>query len=65
MSKENYNFMMPNVNFFGPGVVENVGERAKPVARPWTIVGYNGFYDQMKEVKLKNVQSLKRRLHVL
>ncbi len=34
MSKENYNFMMPNVNFFGPGVVENVGERAKPVARP-------------------------------
>lgn len=29
MSKENYDFMMPNVNFFGPGVVEKVGERAR------------------------------------
>ena len=29
MTKENYDFMMPNVNFFGPGVVKKVGERAK------------------------------------
>jgi 1,3-propanediol dehydrogenase len=29
MLKENYDFMMPNVNFFGPGVVKKVGERAK------------------------------------
>lgn len=31
MTKENYDFMMPNVNFFGPGVVKKVGERAKNV----------------------------------
>ncbi|EEO9452543.1 iron-containing alcohol dehydrogenase, partial [Listeria monocytogenes] len=29
MTKENYDFMMPNVNFFGAGVVKKVGERAK------------------------------------
>lgn len=27
--KTNFDFMMPSVNFFGPGVVEKVGERAK------------------------------------
>ncbi|MGO3781112.1 MAG: iron-containing alcohol dehydrogenase [Enterococcus viikkiensis] len=26
--KENYDFMMPSVNFFGPGVVKKIGERA-------------------------------------
>ncbi len=35
MSKENYNFMMPNVNFFEPGVVEKVGERARQLQQAW------------------------------
>ena len=26
--KTNFDFMMPSVNFFGPGVIEKIGERA-------------------------------------
>lgn len=29
MSERNYDFLMPGVNFFGPGVIEKIGERAK------------------------------------
>lgn len=29
--KENFDFLMPSVNFFGAGVINKIGERAKMV----------------------------------
>jgi len=27
--KTNFDFLMPSVNFFGPGVIEKIGDRTK------------------------------------
>ena len=29
MTERNFDFLMPSVNFFGPGVISKIGERAK------------------------------------
>lgn len=29
MAERSYDFLMPSVNFFGPGVISKIGDRAK------------------------------------
>lgn len=56
MLKENYDFMMPNVNFFGPGVVKKVGERAKMLEMKKILIVTDQFLNQLENGPVKQVE---------
>lgn len=56
MLKENYDFMMPNVNFFGPGVVKKVGERAKMLDMKKVLLVTDQFLNQLENGPVKQVE---------
>lgn len=57
MLKENYDFMMPNVNFFGPGVVEKVGERAKMLNMKKVLIVTDAFLRNLDNGPVKQAES--------
>lgn len=57
MKKENYDFMMPNVNFFGPRVVENVGERAKMLNMKKVLIVTDAFLRNLDNGPVKQAES--------
>ncbi|SIO32327.1 1,3-propanediol dehydrogenase [Carnobacterium alterfunditum] len=57
MKKENYDFMMPNVNFFGPGVVEKVGERAKMLNMKKVLIVTDAFLRNLDNGPVKQAES--------
>ncbi|HZK23297.1 MAG TPA: iron-containing alcohol dehydrogenase [Atopostipes sp.] len=54
--KENYDFMMPNVNFFGPGVVKKVGERAKMLAMEKVLIVTDQFLNELEDGPVDQVE---------
>lgn len=56
MLKENYDFMMPNVNFFGPGVVKKVGERAKMLAMEKVLIVTDQFLNELEDGPVDQVE---------
>ncbi|EAH2637962.1 iron-containing alcohol dehydrogenase [Listeria monocytogenes] len=56
MLKENYDFMMPNVNFFGPGVVEKVGERAKMLNMKKVLIVTDAFLRNLDNGPVKQAE---------
>lgn len=56
MLKENYDFMMPNVNFFGPGVVKKVGERARMLAMEKVLIVTDQFLNELENGPVKQVE---------
>lgn len=57
MLKNNYDFMMPNVNFFGPGVVEKVGERAKMLNMKKVLIVTDAFLRNLDNGPVKQAES--------
>jgi 1,3-propanediol dehydrogenase len=57
MLKNNYDFMMPNVNFFGPGVVEKVGERAKMLNMKKVLIVTDTFLRNLDNGPVKQAES--------
>lgn len=49
MSERSYDFLMPSVNFFGPGVIEKVGERAKMLGMKKPIIVTDKFLEGLKD----------------
>jgi len=56
MLKENYDFMMPSVNFFGPGVVKKVGQRAKMLDMKKILIVTDQFLNELEGGPVKQVE---------
>lgn len=55
--KTNYDFMMPSVNFFGPGVVEKVGERAKKLGMTHVLIVTDKFLRNLENGPVKQTEA--------
>lgn len=61
MIKQNYDFMMPNVNFFGPGVVKKVGERSEMLNMKKVLIVTDKFLKDLENGPVKQAEeSLKK-----
>lgn len=49
MAERSYDFLMPSVNFFGPGVIHKVGERAKILGMKKPVIVTDKFLETMKD----------------
>lgn len=49
MAERSYDFLMPSVNFFGPGVIHKVGERAKILGMKKPVIVTDKFLENMKD----------------
>ncbi len=56
MTQVNYDFMMPNVNFFGPGVVKKVGERAKMLDMKKILIVTDSFLRTLENGPVQQVE---------
>ncbi|KJW12557.1 iron-containing alcohol dehydrogenase [Levilactobacillus spicheri] len=57
MAERSYDFLMPSVNFFGPGVISKIGERAKMLGMKKPVIVTDKFLESMKDGAVQ--QSLK------
>lgn len=58
--KENFDFLMPSVNFFGAGVINKIGERAKMVNMKKPLLVTDQFLEKMKNGPVEQtINSLK------
>ncbi|MCZ3393157.1 iron-containing alcohol dehydrogenase, partial [Enterococcus faecium] len=46
--KENFDFLMPSVNFFGSGVIAKIGDRAKMVNMSKVLIVTDKFLEKME-----------------
>lgn len=49
MTERSYDFLMPSVNFFGPGVINKIGDRAKTLGMKKPVVVTDKFLESMKD----------------
>lgn len=56
MTQVNYDFMMPNVNFFGPGVVKKVGERAQMLEMKKILIVTDSFLRTLENGPVQQVE---------
>lgn len=49
MTERSYDFLMPSVNFFGPGVINKIGDRAKTLGIKKPVVVTDKFLESMKD----------------
>ncbi|MGO3732376.1 MAG: iron-containing alcohol dehydrogenase [Vagococcus sp.] len=54
--KTNYDFMMPSVNFFGPGVIEQIGDRANMLHMKNVLIVTDSFLRQMEDGPVKQTE---------
>ncbi|HJE45283.1 iron-containing alcohol dehydrogenase [Levilactobacillus namurensis] len=57
MAERSYDFLMPSVNFFGPGVISKLGDRAKMLGMKKPVIVTDKFLEGMKDGAVQ--QSLK------
>ncbi|MGY5339966.1 iron-containing alcohol dehydrogenase [Levilactobacillus spicheri] len=57
MAERSYDFLIPSVNFFGPGVISKIGERAKMLGMKKPVIVTDKFLESMKDGAVQ--QSLK------
>ncbi|BCA86510.1 1,3-propanediol dehydrogenase [Enterococcus saigonensis] len=55
--KTNFDFMMPSVNFFGPGVIEKIGQRAKMLNMQKVLIVTDSFLKQMENGPVKQTEA--------
>lgn len=48
MTERSYDFLMPSVNFFGPGVINKIGERAKMLGMKKPVIVTDKFLESLK-----------------
>lgn len=49
MSERSYDFLMPSVNFFGPGVIAQIGDRAKMLGMKKPVIVTDKFLEGLKD----------------
>ncbi|WP_373879588.1 iron-containing alcohol dehydrogenase [Levilactobacillus brevis] len=49
MAERSYDFLMPSVNFFGPGVISKIGDRAKMLGMKKPIIVTDKFLEGLKD----------------
>lgn len=49
MSERSYDFLMPSVNFFGPGVIHQIGERAKMLGMTKPVIVTDKFLEGLED----------------
>ena len=49
MAERSYDFLMPSVNFFGPGVIEKIGDRAKMLGMKKPVIVTDKFLEGLKD----------------
>lgn len=54
--KKNYDFMMPSVNFFGPGVIAKIGERAKLLGMNNILIVTDSFLHHLEDGPVKQTE---------
>lgn len=54
--KTNYDFMMPSVNFFGPGVIAKIGERAKLLDMNNILIVTDSFLHHLEDGPVKQTE---------
>ncbi|ASZ06629.1 iron-containing alcohol dehydrogenase [Enterococcus thailandicus] len=54
--KTNYDFMMPSVNFFGPGVIAKIGERAKLLGMNNILIVTDSFLHHLEDGPVKQTE---------
>lgn len=54
--KTNYDFMMPSVNFFGPGVIAKIGERAKLLGINNILIVTDSFLHHLEDGPVKQTE---------
>ena len=57
MVEPNTDFMMPNVNFFGPGVISKIGDRAKMLNMKKPLIVTGPFLRQMENGPVKQTEA--------
>ncbi len=55
--KENYDFMMPSVNFFGPGVINKIGDRAEMLNMKKVLIVTDSFLKNMEDGPVKQTEA--------
>lgn len=55
--KENYDFMMPSVNFFGPGVINKIGDRAEMLDMKKVLIVTDSFLRNMENGPVKQTEA--------
>ncbi|MGX7025263.1 iron-containing alcohol dehydrogenase [Vagococcus hydrophili] len=55
--KENYDFMMPSVNFFGPGVINKIGDRAEMLNMKKVLIVTDSFLKNMENGPVKQTEA--------
>lgn len=49
MAERSYDFLMPSVNFFGPGVISKIGDRAKMLGMKKSVIVTDKFLEGLKD----------------
>lgn len=49
MAERSYDFLMPSVNFFGPGVISKIGDRAKMLGMKKPVIVTDKFLEGLKD----------------
>lgn len=61
MSERSYDFLMPSVNFFGPGVISKIGDRAKMLEMKKPVIVTEKFLKELKNGPVEQtIASLKK-----
>ncbi|ULQ50132.1 iron-containing alcohol dehydrogenase [Liquorilactobacillus nagelii] len=61
MSERSYDFLMPSVNFFGPGVISKIGDRAKMLGMKKPVIVTEKFLKELKNGPVEQtIASLKK-----
>lgn len=55
--KTNFDFMMPSVNFFGPGVIEKIGDRANMLHMKKALIVTDRFLRNMENGPVKQTET--------
>ncbi len=58
--KENFDLLMPSVNFFGSGVIAKIGDRAKMVNMSKVLIVTDKFLEKMDPLNKPFVHLIKR-----
>ena len=60
MAERSYDFLMPSVNFFGPGVISKIGDRAKMLGMKKPVIVTDKFLEGLKDGAVEQtLESLK------
>lgn len=56
MTERNFDFLMPSVNFFGPGVISKIGERAKTLGMHKPVIVTDKFLESLPDGAVAQVR---------